>query len=162
MSLFKKLLCKHEFVFVRNIYGDEIIERGWKRSIWRCDKCGSTSLRADLHGCEVKGGPVVKSQRETELEKESEYYRVNRDLTGHAYLEMLAQKNELVAKNTQYKKWLSERDDYAESLRAEIYTLEIKLQECVGLLEQARRCVFDMATPNLGPTIDTFLKGVTK
>ena len=37
----KRLFCRHtERDFVRNIYGDEIIEYGWKRSIWRCAKCG--------------------------------------------------------------------------------------------------------------------------
>lgn len=36
----KRLFCPHKKLdFVRNIYGDEIIEYGWKRSIWRCAKC---------------------------------------------------------------------------------------------------------------------------
>ena len=44
----KRLFCRHtERDFVRNIYGDEIIEYGWRRSIWRCAKC-SKLLYADL------------------------------------------------------------------------------------------------------------------
>ena len=40
MKFLKRLLCRHSFEFVRNIYGDEVIERGWKRAIWRCKHCG--------------------------------------------------------------------------------------------------------------------------
>lgn len=49
MRVLKRLFCRHEFEFVRNIYGDEIIERGWKRSIWRCKHCGKTVERDELH-----------------------------------------------------------------------------------------------------------------
>ena len=49
MRFFKRLFCQHELEFVRNIYGDEIIERGWKRSIWRCRKCGKTVMQDALH-----------------------------------------------------------------------------------------------------------------
>jgi hypothetical protein len=40
MNLLKRLLCKHDFEFVRNIYGDEINHVGGRRSWWRCRKCG--------------------------------------------------------------------------------------------------------------------------
>lgn len=40
MKLFKRLFCKHDYEFVRNIYGDEIRYLGWKRSEWKCKKCG--------------------------------------------------------------------------------------------------------------------------
>jgi hypothetical protein len=40
MNILKQLFCKHDYQFIRNIYGDEIIWRGWKRSEWRCSKCG--------------------------------------------------------------------------------------------------------------------------
>lgn len=49
MNWFKRLFCSHRFEFVRNIYGDEIIERGWKRSIWRCSVCGKIEARDELH-----------------------------------------------------------------------------------------------------------------
>jgi len=45
---FKRLLCRHRFSFVRNIYGDEIIEWNWKRSLWRCDYCSKLQARPDL------------------------------------------------------------------------------------------------------------------
>lgn len=39
--LFNRVVCGHRrTTFVRNIYGDEIIEYGWKRSIHKCDHCG--------------------------------------------------------------------------------------------------------------------------
>lgn len=41
IKFFRQFFCKHEKeVFVRNIYGDEILEYGWKRSIWQCEACG--------------------------------------------------------------------------------------------------------------------------
>lgn len=39
-NLLKKIFCKHNYKFIRNIYGDEIISRGYKRSEWKCYKCG--------------------------------------------------------------------------------------------------------------------------
>jgi len=36
----RPLFCKHDYQFVRNIFGDEIHWHGWKRSVWRCSKCG--------------------------------------------------------------------------------------------------------------------------
>lgn len=45
----KALFCSHDFEFVRNIHGDEIIERGWKRSLWKCTKCEDTKTKPELH-----------------------------------------------------------------------------------------------------------------
>lgn len=42
--MIKRLFCKHNYVFVKNIYGDEIVYMGFKRSIWKCGKCGKTKL----------------------------------------------------------------------------------------------------------------------
>lgn len=50
MKFLKRVLCRHDIEFVRNIYGDEIIQRGWKRSIWRCKRCGKAVDRDELHG----------------------------------------------------------------------------------------------------------------
>lgn len=33
------LFCKHEYIFLRNIHGDEIIQLGYKRSISVCIHC---------------------------------------------------------------------------------------------------------------------------
>lgn len=37
---FNRLLCEHEYKWVRNIYGDEINIRDGKRSVHICTKCG--------------------------------------------------------------------------------------------------------------------------
>lgn len=44
--------CSHAdgFEFVRNLYGDQIIEWGNKRSLWRCSKCRKLAARDGLHG----------------------------------------------------------------------------------------------------------------
>lgn len=49
MRIFKQLFCKHDYKFVRNLYGDEIIHHGWKRSEWECCKCGKTKYKKELH-----------------------------------------------------------------------------------------------------------------
>ena len=50
MRWLKHLLCKHDFEFVRNIYGDEINHVGGRRSWWRCWKCGKWIARDKLEG----------------------------------------------------------------------------------------------------------------
>jgi ribosomal protein L37AE/L43A len=49
MRFLKRLFCRHDLEFVRNIYGDEIIERGWKRSLWKCKTCGAVVAKDELH-----------------------------------------------------------------------------------------------------------------
>lgn len=49
MSIIKRLFCKHKYVFVRNIYGDEINLAGGNRSWWRCEKCGKRALDPHLY-----------------------------------------------------------------------------------------------------------------
>lgn len=49
MNWIRRLFCKHTFIFVRNIHGDEVIEYGWKRSIWACSRCGKVEPRAEMH-----------------------------------------------------------------------------------------------------------------
>lgn len=39
----------HRPEFVRNVYGDEIIELNYTRSIWRCAHCRRVSWRPELH-----------------------------------------------------------------------------------------------------------------
>lgn len=48
MSLLKKIFCKHNYRFVRNIYGDEIIYLGYKRSEWKCSKCDKYKYKDKL------------------------------------------------------------------------------------------------------------------
>ena len=49
MNIIKRLFCKHDYKFVRNIYGDEIRYVGWKRSEWQCTKCGKYQYRNELY-----------------------------------------------------------------------------------------------------------------
>ena len=47
----KRLFCRHQaLAWVRNIYGDEIIERGYNRSLWRCKRCGAIVPMPGLGG----------------------------------------------------------------------------------------------------------------
>ena len=39
MNFIKKLFCKHKWMHKRNIYGDEIIDADYYRSVWKCFKC---------------------------------------------------------------------------------------------------------------------------
>lgn len=45
---FKRFWCEHDYVFVRNIYGDEINNCGGYRSLWKCNKCGKYQHREGL------------------------------------------------------------------------------------------------------------------
>lgn len=49
IGFIKRLICKHEWKFCRNIYGDEINAAGGKRSLWRCAKCGKFKLMEALY-----------------------------------------------------------------------------------------------------------------
>ncbi len=74
--LIRGLFCRHVWTFYRNIYGDEIIERGWKRSEWRCPKCGWFQLRGELEieRCEhgVIDGVYCKPCRDAYREAEND------------------------------------------------------------------------------------------
>jgi hypothetical protein len=37
--LIKQIFCKHEYRFLRNLYGDEIMQHGHNRSVWFCIHC---------------------------------------------------------------------------------------------------------------------------
>lgn len=46
--------------FVRNIYGDEIISWGYKRSVWSCKKCGKVvGMPTLVNDCEEEEEEVV-------------------------------------------------------------------------------------------------------
>lgn len=40
LSFIRQLFCKHNYVFIRNLYGDEINLHNGKRSLWQCTRCG--------------------------------------------------------------------------------------------------------------------------
>lgn len=45
MNILKRLFCRHDYKFIRNI--------DWKRSLWMCPKCGSFQYRNEIKcdGC---------------------------------------------------------------------------------------------------------------
>lgn len=47
-SFWNDIVCKHEFEFVENIYGDAIIHVGGDRSWWQCKKCGNWTTKPEL------------------------------------------------------------------------------------------------------------------
>lgn len=51
----RRLFCSHggAIYFVRNIHGDEILEWGGKRSIWRCRDCGGLVLQDKLSSADI-------------------------------------------------------------------------------------------------------------
>ena len=49
MTWLKRLFCKHDFCWERNLYGDQINYSGGARSIWVCAKCGKVEFRSELH-----------------------------------------------------------------------------------------------------------------
>lgn len=58
LNFIKRLFCRHyQVIFVRNIYGDEIIAWGWKRSVWRCNKCHKLIPAEHLHHSEKEPTP---------------------------------------------------------------------------------------------------------
>lgn len=50
IKFLKRLFCRHPqgLTFVRNIYGDEIMQWGYNRSCWRCKKNGCLVGKPDL------------------------------------------------------------------------------------------------------------------
>lgn len=47
-SWLRKLLCKHDYHHIRNIYGDEINTANC-RSVWMCNKCYKWDYRHYLY-----------------------------------------------------------------------------------------------------------------
>lgn len=72
MNWFKKIIqnfgCKHEYIFVRNIYGDEINQCGGYRSLWQCSKCGKYKY------CKRLYSQLNKNLKETLSNFYNEYY----------------------------------------------------------------------------------------
>ena len=48
MNFIKKLFCKHQWNHKRTIYGDEIIDAGYYRSVWICSKCSKVEYREEM------------------------------------------------------------------------------------------------------------------
>lgn len=41
MGILQKIFCRHNWVFVRRLYGDEINAHNGKRNEYKCSKCGA-------------------------------------------------------------------------------------------------------------------------
>ena len=49
-AVISRFFCKHDYLWVRNVYGDEIYTTGkFKRSWWKCNKCGKWQSREQLN-----------------------------------------------------------------------------------------------------------------
>lgn len=48
MKFLIQVFCNHDFKPFYNVYGDEIIYRNYKRSVWKCSKCNKEQARAEL------------------------------------------------------------------------------------------------------------------
>ena len=60
MNFLKRLFCRHRALhFLRNVYGDEIIQSG-KRSVWACTHCNAVVWKDELHEAALRaaGGGV--------------------------------------------------------------------------------------------------------
>ena len=64
----QKFGCGHDYIFVRNIYGDEINQCGGYRSLWQCMKCGKYMYSKALYS------PLNKNLKETLNNFYNEYY----------------------------------------------------------------------------------------
>lgn len=49
-AVISRFFCKHNYLWDRNVYGDEIYMTGkFKRSWWKCNKCGKWQSREQLY-----------------------------------------------------------------------------------------------------------------
>ena len=49
-AVISRFFCKHNYLWVRNVYGDEIYMTGkFKRSWWKCNKCGKRQSKEQLY-----------------------------------------------------------------------------------------------------------------
>lgn len=49
IKLIQNIGCEHDYIFERNIYGDEINNCGGYRSIYKCCKCGKQIYKHELN-----------------------------------------------------------------------------------------------------------------
>lgn len=66
MKILISLFCKHNYEFIRNIYGDEIIELN-ARSVYRCSECRKIKYRNKLmviNGTTVLSIPAAPTDTE--------------------------------------------------------------------------------------------------
>ena len=145
MNWFKKIIqnfvCDHEYIFVCNIYGDEINQCGGYRSLWKCVKCGKYKY------CKRLYSPLNKNLNETLNKFYDEYYEnkqidwnknnedflntvtnhlINAAANGNCYAEILMIDNETTNDKYYFEQWLIENKlDYS----CQIYNQKEKYDE---------------------------------
>lgn len=79
---------KHEYEFVRNIYGDQINQHNGMRSKWRCKKCGKIEYRKYLQTTTIaeKLDKLYDKYYEDKYEK---WCEDNKDTLNHMISEMI-------------------------------------------------------------------------
>lgn len=38
-TILRQIFCRHEYEFHRRMFGDEIVQNGFRGQLWRCKKC---------------------------------------------------------------------------------------------------------------------------
>ncbi len=49
IQFLKSLFCKHQYIRLRTIHGDEIIGRNYARSEWQCKHCDRLKYSKELY-----------------------------------------------------------------------------------------------------------------
>ena len=61
LRMVRRLFCRHDLRFVRNIYGDEINLLNGK-SLWVCEKCGADMVPRELHTSNADAESSARSE----------------------------------------------------------------------------------------------------
>ena len=125
MNLIKQLFCKHEYVWERNIYGDEINWCGGHRSWWRCKKCGKSQGRDYLYYDEHQSYKLCteldklydecydKRYKEWQLLRSETLNKMQADMrnlafNGQCWYDIILVCEEIHNDRNYYEKWLTE------------------------------------------------------
>jgi hypothetical protein len=65
MNWLQRIFCQHTggIAFVRNLYGDQIVQHGYKRSEWKCKRCGRAIFEDALNGSAPPSQDVCEAAR---------------------------------------------------------------------------------------------------
>ena len=125
----QKFGCEHNYIFVRNIYGDEINQCGGYRSLWQCMKCGKYMYSKALYSqCNKNLKETLNKfydeyyeNKQIDWDKEHEEFLTN--VTNHltnaaanglCYAEILMFAKESTNDKYHFEQWLTEnRLDYS-------------------------------------------------
>lgn len=114
--------CEHTYIFVRNLYGDQINQHHGMRSEWKCTKCGHIQYREDLHNitdklcdeldklCEKHYKNLYKNWCEEHSETLNKITKECRERAyqGYCYLDIVLIIDEETNDKNYYERWFSE------------------------------------------------------